>query len=287
MSDKSEVDKILEEDSDADDVMDVDVNDIEASLTLEEILNEDLEVTSSTVARGGSTSSLSSSAAALVTETNPLLRPAVFHVAKKSTLPSSSSTKTPLEVAQALEESLLAPPSSTLVSPLAVKRKMRLHHGQNMTTRNEHIKKNEKRHAAAQHQEPPLKEQATPQAVSSSSSSSTTTGGASSSSGVVKVEPMAIISKQLEKNAMFRENGPGSPTVVAIQPKFIAIGTSKSLVLVFDHFQNIRHVLRNTNVAENEPHTGIVFSMIYRYRYLYPWDTMISIYVCVCVSDDL
>ena len=45
------------------------------------------------------------------------------------------------------------------------------------------------------------------------------------------------------KNAQFKHNGPGLPTSIAVHSKFLAIGTSHSLVIVFDHFQEVRIVL--------------------------------------------
>ncbi|OQS02659.1 vacuolar protein sorting-associated protein 8 [Thraustotheca clavata] len=213
----SEVDKLLADDSDNDDLVELDLNEIQAALTLEEILNEDLDgIAPVPVAAEGETQALSVQ--------NPLLHRALLKP-RASTL--NTATKSPLQVAQAIEDTLLAPPSEVLVSPLAVKRRMRMHQ-QSLKLRKE-TNTLDKMKIALQ-----LKQKQS-------------TGG----SGVVKVEPMQTISKQLAKNAEFRENGPGSPTVVAIHPKFIAIGTSKSLVLVFDHFQNIRHVLRNTSMDTN------------------------------------
>ncbi|CAM9616752.1 unnamed protein product [Phaeothamnion confervicola] len=37
-----------------------------------------------------------------------------------------------------------------------------------------------------------------------------------------------------------RQHGPGLPTALAVQAKFIALGTSRGLVLLFDHFHEIR-----------------------------------------------
>ncbi|OQR91809.1 vacuolar protein sorting-associated protein 8 [Achlya hypogyna] len=219
----SEVDKLLAEDSDNEDLVDLDLNEIQAALTLEEILNEDLDAPVATpVAPSDAGPNLGLSVE------NPLLHRAML----KPRAALVGATKSPLEVAQAIEDAFLAPPTEVLVSPLAVKRRMRVHQ-QALKLRKE-TNTLDKMKIALQ-----LKQKQS-------------TGG----SGVVKVEPMQTISKQLAKNAEFRENGPGSPTVVAIHPKFIAIGTSKSLVLVFDHFQNIRHVLRNTNMdASHDPYT--------------------------------
>ncbi|KDO25972.1 hypothetical protein SPRG_08625 [Saprolegnia parasitica CBS 223.65] len=211
----SEVDKLLAEDSDNEDLVDLDLNEIQAALTLEEILNEELDGPSVSTPAPAATSSLGLSVE------NPLLHRAMLKP-RPSTV--GALTKSPLEVAQAIEDAFLAAPTEVLVSPLAVKRRMRVHQ-QALKLRKE-TNTLDKMKIALQ-----LKQKQS-------------TGG----SGVVKVEPMQTISKQLAKNAEFRENGPGSPTVVAIHPKFIAIGTSKSLVLVFDHFQNIRHVLRNTTM---------------------------------------
>ncbi|RHY00488.1 hypothetical protein DYB36_013166 [Aphanomyces astaci] len=216
----SEVDKLLAEDSDGDDMMDV--NELEATLTLEEILNEDME-------QAASLPPSTVAGAVAVPMENPLLHRtssrARLSIQKLSASASAIvASKAPLDVAKALEELLLEPPREMLVSPLAVKRRMRS---------NQHYSSAQQRKKDKAHHQ-------------------------GASAGVVKVEPMQIISKQLVKNAEFRDNGPGSPTVVAIHPKFIAIGTSKSLVLVFDHFQNIRHVLRNTasfHEGSSEPYS--------------------------------
>ncbi len=61
--------------------------------------------------------------------------------------------------------------------------------------------------------------------------------GAASGSGVVLLERMEGISKQLAKNYQYMQHGPGLPTAVAVHGKFLAVGTSRSLVLLFDHFQ--------------------------------------------------
>jgi WD40 repeat protein len=69
--------------------------------------------------------------------------------------------------------------------------------------------------------------------------------------GVVRLKEMEQICTQLQKNAKHtKQNGPGHPTAVSVHSKFITIGTSRSLVLVFDHFQEVRQVLGNTRDAE-------------------------------------
>nr|CCA20847.1 vacuolar protein sortingassociated protein 8 putati [Albugo laibachii Nc14] len=133
-----------------------------------------------------------------------------------------------METAELLESRLIDCEIVDFVSPLQVKRRLRYqkktHLAQKATTENENVKAN----------------------------------ALIASKNVVKVESMETISRQLFKNWDMKENGPGSPTVIAIHSKFIAIGTSRSLVLVFDHFQNIRQVLGTTADAQSDgPVTAI------------------------------
>ncbi|CCI47046.1 unnamed protein product [Albugo candida] len=146
----------------------------------------------------------------------------------KSIDPAQSCT---LEAAEILENRLIDCEIVDFVSPLQVKRRLRYqkktHSAQKTVTDNENTKSN---------------------AIISSKMTK----------NVVKVESMEAISRQLFKNWDMKENGPGSPTVIAIHSKFIAIGTSRSLVLVFDHFQNIRQVLGTTADAQSDgPVTAI------------------------------
>ena len=66
---------------------------------------------------------------------------------------------------------------------------------------------------------------------------------AASGRGVARAETMGAISRQLGKNAQYRAHGPGLPCAFAVRAKFVAIGTSRGLTLVFDHFQEVRRVL--------------------------------------------
>ena len=45
------------------------------------------------------------------------------------------------------------------------------------------------------------------------------------------------VREQLRRNAASQQVGPGLPTSIAVHSKFITIGTSRSFVIVFDHFQ--------------------------------------------------
>ena len=61
--------------------------------------------------------------------------------------------------------------------------------------------------------------------------------------GVVATNKLDKISTQLAKNAQYKQHGPGLPTTISVHSKFIAIGTSHGVILVFDHFQEVRVVL--------------------------------------------
>ena len=63
------------------------------------------------------------------------------------------------------------------------------------------------------------------------------------SSGALKVEQLKTASRQLAANARRPELGPGAPAALGASPKFVALGTSRGLALVFDHFQEVRRVL--------------------------------------------
>ena len=78
-----------------------------------------------------------------------------------------------------------------------------------------------------------------------STSSSNQYDGSSNSvpAGIVATSKLEKISSQLFQNAQYRQHGPGLPTVISVHSKYIAIGTSHGLVLVFDHFQEVRIVL--------------------------------------------
>jgi hypothetical protein len=135
--------------------------------------------------------------------------------------------RSPLEIAEAREKQLLSCVGVELISPLQVKRRLRA------TARSKHLTTKRKPESLAKQKS---KKKLTLSGVGAAANGDKTND---KSSGVVKVEAMNDISRQLKKNIEFKEHGPGSPTVVAIHSKFIAIGTSKGLVLIFDHFQNV------------------------------------------------
>lgn len=136
--------------------------------------------------------------------------------------------RSPLEIAEAREKQLLSCVGVELISPLQVKRRLRA----NARTKNVNSKKKA---------DGSSKQKAKKKIIAvTSADGNAADKKQGKSTGVVKVQAMDAISRQLRKNIEFKEFGPGSPTVVAIHSKFIAIGTSKGLVIIFDHFQNVR-----------------------------------------------
>lgn len=67
----------------------------------------------------------------------------------------------------------------------------------------------------------------------------------------VKVETLAAVSRQLGKNAQYRAHGPGLPSALTVRSKFVAVGTSRGLTLVFDHFEEVRRVLGAASGGED------------------------------------
>lgn len=72
----------------------------------------------------------------------------------------------------------------------------------------------------------------------------------------LKCNNLETISSQLCRNAKFKQHGPGVASVVKINSKYIAIGTSRGLILLFDSItQEMKQVLGShiTNIANNAP----------------------------------
>lgn len=55
--------------------------------------------------------------------------------------------------------------------------------------------------------------------------------------GIVRVENLDAASRQLARNAAYGKHGPGICSSTAAHSKFMAVGTSRGLILLFDHFQ--------------------------------------------------
>ncbi|KAL4086763.1 hypothetical protein PRIC1_013824 [Phytophthora ramorum] len=217
-----------------------------SAITLEDILREEEQATKGTQAQGGGAQDgdeLFFSPATFTLSIEP--GPGMDVVpAPKAAPVAASKTEThfrsPLEIAEAREKQLLSCVGVELISPLQVKRRLRAH------ARSKALKSRREGLVAMK------KNQRKKQIAEGAGATAVAVATEKKSTGVVKVEPMEAISRQLRKNIEFKEYGPGSPTVVAIHSKFIAIGTSKGLVIIFDHFQNIRQVLGNTNDADGD-----------------------------------
>ena len=78
--------------------------------------------------------------------------------------------------------------------------------------------------------------------------------GHRSASGVLKVERLGRVSdalrvfaaaqqQQQQASSAAAAGGPGQPTSLAVHPKFIAVGTARGLLLLFDHFGELKTVL--------------------------------------------
>jgi len=88
-----------------------------------------------------------------------------------------------------------------------------------------------------------LLDTATKQQTDQLRNSTATRRSSQSGRGVAKLDALAAVSRQLAKNAQYRAHGPGVARAVAVHSKFVAVGTSRGLALVFDHFQEVRQVL--------------------------------------------
>jgi hypothetical protein len=73
----------------------------------------------------------------------------------------------------------------------------------------------------------------------------------------LKCSSLETISSQLSRNAQFRQHGPGTATVVQISSKFIAVGTTRGLVLLFDHAQEMRQVIGSSIAANSRNSTPV------------------------------
>lgn len=81
-----------------------------------------------------------------------------------------------------------------------------------------------------------------------SASSPLPSGGAVVGGAVMTgIEELSLVTNQLKKNASYQQHGPGLASCVSLCSRFIAVGTMKGFVLLFDHHQEIRKVLTHPN----------------------------------------
>jgi len=74
----------------------------------------------------------------------------------------------------------------------------------------------------------------------------------------VKFEELLAVSDQLNRNAKYKQHGPGAATSMFVNAQFIAIGTVKGLIIIFDHSQEIRQVLGSaSSPTQSRPATAV------------------------------
>jgi hypothetical protein len=74
--------------------------------------------------------------------------------------------------------------------------------------------------------------------------------------GLLRVESLAIVSEALKRSVKNIATSAGLPTAIVVHPKWIAIGTSKSVVLVFDHAQELKCIVARVTGSNGQPQAG-------------------------------
>lgn len=175
----------------------------------------------------------------------------------------------PLGKAEAAELKLLRGGNREMVSPLQVKRRMR-----------------------APPQSPGPGQQSLAGGMACGS------GGGGGGGGVVRMENLDAASRQLARNAAYGKHGPGVCTVTSAHSKFIAVGTSRGLILLFDHFQvrdaaqvlvcgrsrlkTFAWTLTCAVDAESSIPLATKFEVIRSSNY--PWHMNVSTYRCILIA---
>lgn len=96
---------------------------------------------------------------------------------------------------------------------------------------------------------PPTTLRARRQPASSSSGNGGGSGGDSEGTGgssgaaLIQLDRLPLVSHQLQRNLSYQMHGPGSGSALCISTHYLAIGTNKGYVIIFDHKQEIRRVL--------------------------------------------
>ena len=163
-----------------------------------------------------------------------------------------------LRHARNAEQKLLRPGQKDIVSPLMVKRRMKPR--EMLTSR----KKDE---ASAGAQSASGKDGESAAVKATAAAASARLPGATSSASVVESKPLSRIGKELLVNSRERKSSVGLPTALAVSSKFIAVGTQKGQVLVFDHFEVLKLRLGGSSSssggggAELSPSAGSVTSI--------------------------
>lgn len=73
----------------------------------------------------------------------------------------------------------------------------------------------------------------------------------------VRCDELSTVSNQLKKNSSYKQHGPGAATSMVVTGSFMAVGTSKGLIILFDHQQEIRSVLGSNMTNDSRPCSDI------------------------------
>jgi len=168
-----------------------------------------------------------------------------------------------LRHARNAEQRLLRPGQKDIVSPLMVKRRMKPR--EMLTSR---TKKKDEAGVSASSASGKDSESAAAKATAAAAAAAVAhLPGAMSSASVVESKPLTRIGKELLMNSRERKFSVGLPTALAVSSKFIAVGTQKGQVLVFDHFEVLKLRLGGSSSssgsggAELSPSAGSVTSI--------------------------
>lgn len=73
----------------------------------------------------------------------------------------------------------------------------------------------------------------------------------------VRCDELSTLSNQLKRNSSYMQHGPGAATSMVVDEAYIAVGTSKGLVILFDHQQEIRSVLGSNLTITSRPTSAV------------------------------
>ena len=163
-----------------------------------------------------------------------------------SALAGSSGVMSPTNASQVIsaaylrharnaEQKLLRPRQKDIVSPLMVKRRMKPR--EMLTSR---IKKDGAGAGASSGSGKDSESAAAKATAAAAAAAAARLPGTASSASVVESKPLTRIGKELLMNSRERKFSVGLPTALAVSSKFIAVGTQKGQVLVFDHFEVLK-----------------------------------------------
>lgn len=73
----------------------------------------------------------------------------------------------------------------------------------------------------------------------------------------VRCDELTTVTNQLRRNSSYKQHGPGAATSMVVCDGFLAVGTAKGLIIVFDHQQEIRSVLGSNMASDARPISAI------------------------------